>query len=128
MRERLSAVHQIIDRMTEDGLQGHGLPYEIRQEPSWRFDNLPDAHSDDRLWGYMIRAAEEFRLGQPEDPVLYDLMRMGIFDWRGDNDNPRLNQATQAIRHSTALASRILPQILNVEKKVRPPDLSFLCK
>ena len=56
------------------------------------------------------------RWDELNDPVLRRLLRMGIFDWR--NDGTRLHQATQAIRHGTAIGTRILGRVLEVERKV----------
>ena len=41
---------------------------------------------------------------------------MGIFDWKGVNVRP--NASIPAMRFSTALATRLLPRILELEKKV----------
>ena len=51
------------------------------------------------------------------DPVLYDLLKAGVLDW--EKPNERLNQATQAIRHSTAIQMRMLAKHLQLEEKVR---------
>ena len=67
----------------------------------------------------MMRASEEFflmRWEEVNDPVLRRLMRMGIFDWDGEDN--RLHQATQAIRHGTAMSTWILGRVLQVESKV----------
>jgi hypothetical protein len=72
------------------------------------------------LWAYGIRASEEFRLRDWEkvkDPVLKRLFTMGIFDWIDKDD--RLNQATQAVRLSTAMSSRMLDRMMELEDKVR---------
>ena len=53
----------------------------------------------------------------PQDAVISHLLRMGIFDWSGDDT--RLHQATQAMRHSSALGCRLLGRILVEERKVR---------
>ena len=41
---------------------------------------------------------------------------MGIFDWKGHD--VRLNQVTPAMWHSTAIATRLVPRILELESKV----------
>ena len=41
---------------------------------------------------------------------------MGIFDWKGHDI--RLNQVTLAMWHSTAIATRLVPRILELESKV----------
>ena len=50
------------------------------------------------------------------DPVLKRLLKMGIYNWK--NKDTRLHQATQAIRHSTAVSTRILGRVLQQEHKV----------
>jgi len=51
------------------------------------------------------------------DPVLYDLLKAGVLDW--EKPSERLNQSTQAIRHSTAIHMRLLAKHLQLEEKVR---------
>ena len=41
---------------------------------------------------------------------------MGIFDWKGHD--VRLNQVTPAMWHSMAIATRLVPRILELESKV----------
>ena len=41
---------------------------------------------------------------------------MGIFDWKGHN--VRLNQVTPAMWHSTAITTRLILRILELESKV----------
>ena len=41
---------------------------------------------------------------------------MGIFDWKGHD--VRLNQVTPAMWHSTAIATRLVPRILELKSKV----------
>ena len=55
------------------------------------------------------------------DPALLSLLRMGILDWKAPNDH--LHQATQAIRHGTAMVLRFLPRILKLESQVRETDI-----
>ena len=45
--------------------------------------------------------------------VLYNLMRMGVMDWTGEN--ARGNQSTQAMCLATALASRLI-RITNADR------------
>jgi len=52
-----------------------------------------------------------------KDPVLHHLMAMGAWDW-DKKEGAKLNQATRAMRFSTALVSCLLPRILNLEAKV----------
>ena len=42
--------------------------------------------------------------------------QMGIFDWKGHD--VRLHQVTPAMWHSTAIATRLVPRILELETKV----------
>ena len=85
----------------------------------WKNDHFPQCFFEDHLWCYMCRASEELRVEWKDhlhDPVLYNLLRMGIFDWKGANVRP--NASIPAMRFSTALATRLLPRILELEKKV----------
>ena len=41
---------------------------------------------------------------------------MGIFDWKGHD--VRLNQVTPVMWHSMAIATRLVPRILELESKV----------
>ena len=52
-----------------------------------------------------------------QDALLLSLLRMGVLDWKAPNNH--LHQATQAIRHGTAIALRLLPRILKLESQVR---------
>jgi hypothetical protein len=75
----------------------------------------------------MIRAKTDLLMidrNRLNDMVLYDLLNDGIDDWLEPNN--RLHQATQAIRHSTAIHMRMLAKHLQLEDKVRP--LSFAIK
>ena len=75
----------------------------------WINDILNECHYDDRLWGYTIHVVEELRTRDPvvfTNGVLYNLMRMGVMDWTGEN--ARGNQSTQAMHLATALASRLI--------------------
>ena len=46
---------------------------------------------------------------------------MGVLDWKAPNN--QLHQVTQAIHHGTAMALRFLPQILDLESKVKETDV-----
>ena len=75
----------------------------------WINDILNECHFDDHLWGYTIHVVEELHTRDPvvfTDRVLYNLMRMGVMDWTGEN--ARGNQSTQAMRLATVLASRLI--------------------
>ena len=68
----------------------------------------------------MIRGAEWLRVVDQtkiNDASLLSLLRMGVLNWKAPNN--RLYQATQAIRHGTAVALRLLPRILKLESWVR---------
>ena len=68
----------------------------------------------------MIRGAEWLRVVDQtkiNDASLLSLLRMGVRDWKAPNN--RLHQATQAIRHGTAVALRLLPRIMKLESRVR---------
>ena len=45
-----------------------------------------------------------------------EFQQMGIFDWKGHD--VRLHQVTPAMWHSTAIATRLVPRILELETKV----------
>ena len=86
----------------------------------WWNDVFPNLYFDDRLWAHMIRGAEWLRVvDRPKinNASLLSLLCMGILDWKAPNN--RLHQATQAIRHGTAIALRLLPRILKLESRVR---------
>ena len=51
------------------------------------------------------------------DPSLLSLLHMGVLNWSAPND--RLHQATQVIRHGTAIALCFLPRIMKLESQVR---------
>ena len=87
----------------------------------WHDDTLPKCLTDDQLWGYSIWAGEEMTedtWGGIKDPVLQNLMRIGIFE-RKDRQDQCLNQTLPAIRYSTAITSRLLPRFSELETKVR---------
>ena len=48
--------------------------------------------------------------------VTDNFQQMGIFDWKGHD--VRLHQVTPAMWHSTAIATRLVPRILELESKV----------
>ena len=68
----------------------------------------------------MIRGAEWLQFvnrTKINDALLLSLLCMGVLNWKAPNN--RLHQATQAIRHGTAVALRLLPRILKLESRVR---------
>jgi hypothetical protein len=124
---RYRRVHHVIDlwltfrfQITQRML--HGVVRAGQQgfiEGEWRRDTFPELHNDDALWAYMVRASEEYRLldrGRLRDDVLRRLLRMGIYDWTGEDN--RLNQTTPAMRHATAMVTRLVNRLLEVEEKV----------
>ena len=70
----------------------------------WFRQNHLGLYNDDFLWANMIRAHGQLVNEWPtlNDNVLRRLMRIGIADWTGND--ARLHPATQAMRHSTAVA------------------------
>jgi len=85
----------------------------------WKVDSLPEAHYDDKLFGYCVRISERIRTRDPglfSDNILYTLFKMGIYDW--EDPNKRNDQAMQAMRHSTAMADCLLQRIFDVERAV----------
>ena len=98
-------------------LHGAILPGEQRfDKDRWANDILNECHFDDRLWGYTIRVIEELRTRDHAvftDGVLFNLMRMGVNDWVGENS--RGHQSTQAMRLATALTSRVI-RITNADR------------
>jgi len=86
----------------------------------WHRDAFSELYNDDALWAYSIRVSEEIRVAghtKVKDPVLRRLMAMGAWDW-DKKEGAELNQATRAMRFSTALVSRLLPRVLDLEAKV----------
>jgi len=85
----------------------------------WKNDQLEDLHNDDALWGFMIQASEEYRLMDHTklcDPVMRSLLRMGIYDWKGEDHC--LHQTTPAMRHATTMATRLLARTMTLEDQV----------
>ena len=70
-------------------LNGAILPGEQHfSEERWINDILNECYFDDRLWGYTIHVVEELRthdLVVFTNGVLYNLMRMEVMDWTGEN-------------------------------------------
>ena len=86
----------------------------------WWNDVFPNLYFDDRLWAHMIRGAEWLRVVDRmkiNNASLLSLLRMGVLDWKAPNNC--LHQATQAIRHGTAIALCFLPRIMKLESWVR---------
>ena len=91
------------------------------RDQRWYQDGMAKVHNHDALWAFMIRLSDQmreddFKQGMMKDPVLWRLLKMGVWDWRGED--VLLNQTVPAVRHATALASRMLPRLFKLEKKV----------
>ena len=83
-----------------------------------RRDRFLELNLNDRLWANMIRAHYNLLALDKEtlnNPVLYNLLKAGVLDW--EKPNARLNQSTQAIRHSTVVHMRMLVKHLQLETK-----------
>ena len=68
----------------------------------------------------MIHGAEWLRVvnrTKINDASLLSLLRMGVLDWKTPNNH--LHQATQAIRHGTAIVLWLLPRMMKLESRVR---------
>ena len=77
-------VVQIADRMQ------HGtIPTgeHVGLDTCWERDILPECHNDNTLWGYTICNLDVLHQeGEViNDPVFFNLLHMGIYDWRGVN-------------------------------------------
>ena len=98
---------------------------ELARQAQWGRDNYPELHNDDALWAYMIRASQEYERLKPEvnDPVIGRLVRMGVYDWSGQDHRSR--QAGQAMRHATAFCLRLLKRIVGVEETVSLAKVSL---
>ena len=90
------------------------------EESRWHDDTLEGLAYDDVLWGYMVRVCEEQRVDRAnaygKDPVFNRLMTMGTFDWT--HEDTSLYAPSQAIRFSTALASRLASRNWKLENEV----------
>ena len=100
---------------------GHILPGEQTFNPHhWHSDTLRECENNNQVWGYIIHAREELTKGswgEVNDPVLVNLMKMGIFDWK-NKDGQLFPAAVQAIHHGTAITSRLIPHLVTLEDKV----------
>ena len=89
----------------------------------WVNDDLSDCPNEDALWGFAARASGELEKTPREkvdDPVLYRLFRMGLFDWPGKK---MLQEGVSlGVRFAAVVASRLFARILGVEEKVRSPS------
>ena len=89
----------------------------VGSDARWERDVLPECHNNNTLWGYAIRNSDVLHQERESvnDPVLFNLLRMGIYNWRGVNTLQ--NQAVQAVRWSSAMIMRVL-QHVKLEKQV----------
>ena len=102
----------------------HGILKEGEDEATahhrWWNDIFPNLFFNDQLWAHMICRAEWLQMvdwRKINTPSLLSLLRMGVLDWSAPNDC--LHQATQAIRHGTAIVLCFLPRIMKLESRVR---------
>ena len=89
-------------------------------ERRWHCDVFSELYNDDALWAYSIQVSEEIQVvdhTKVKDPVLRHLMVMGAWDW-DKKEGAKLHQATRMMQFSTALVSRLVPRILDLEAKV----------
>ena len=100
-----------------------GSAGDVTTRALWANDDLSECHNEDALWGYTIRTSRELEKTSREavdDPVLYCLFRMGLFDWSGEN---RLQEVvSQGVHFATVVATRLFAHILGMEEKVRSPS------
>jgi hypothetical protein len=91
----------------------------------WKADTFAELYEEDRLWAYSIRVSDEleFLRGRMKDNVLYDLLKTGVMDWKSPH-NRQYAQLKIGMRHSTAMVSRLVPWIKEVEDKVRSHSTS----
>ena len=86
----------------------------------WWNDVFLNLFFDDRLWAHMIHRAEWLCMVdwmKINNPSLLLLLYMGVLNWKAPNNC--LHQATQAIRHGTAITLWFLPRIMKLESWVR---------
>ena len=86
----------------------------------WWDDVFPNLFFDDWLWAHMICGAEWLHVVDQtkiNDLSLLSLLCMGVLDWKAPNNH--LHQATQVIRHGTAIVLWFLPRIMKLESWVR---------
>ena len=86
----------------------------------WWNNVFPNLFFDDWLWAHMIHGAEWLCVVDQtkiNNLSLLSLLRMGVLDWKAPNNH--LHQATQVIRHGTAIMLCFLPRIMKLESQVR---------
>ena len=91
------------------------------EESCWHNDTLEGLPYDNVLWGYMVYICEEQQVygagSYGDDPVFQHLIMMGTFNWT--HADMSLYATSQAIRFSTALASRLASRNQKLENEVR---------
>ena len=86
-----------------------------------------DCYNDDALWGFAIATSREQFLRQMdprEDEVLQNLINMGVFNW--EDPDIEGHESHRSMRHSSAMASRLLKRIETLETKVMVVIIGFL--
>ena len=105
-----------------DAVAKESLPYS-----EWSKVRFGDCYNDDALWGFAIATSREQFLRQMdprEDEVLRTLIDMGVFDW--EDPDIEGHESRRSMRHSSAMVSRLLKRIENLETKVRAVIIGFL--
>ena len=86
----------------------------------WWNDVFPNLFFDNWLWAHMICGAEWLHVVdwmKINNLSLLSLLHMGVLDWKAPNNC--LHQATQVIRHGTAIMLYFLRRIMKLESWVR---------
>jgi len=96
---------------------------DITARVHWANDELSECHNEDALWGFAIRASGELEKTTKEkadDPVLYCLFCMGLFNWPGR----RMLQEGMSlgVDFTTVVATRLFSRILGIEEGVHSPS------
>ena len=89
------------------------------RKDAWWSDNLKECHNDDFLWGCTIKNHEWLTKFHPntEDVVMYNLIRLGTYDWSGENELK--GHALQAVRYAGAVVGRLTDRTNRLKSKVR---------
>ena len=91
---------------------------------AWRSTTLDNCHFDDAIWGYTVRAFDDWSNRDPSrwnDPVLDNLFIMGSLDWIGENH--RYAQSIQSMWFALVLGSQLKMELVWLEDLVRPQSL-----
>ena len=97
---------------------------EVFNIDAWWSTTLDNCHFDDAIWGYTIRAFNDWKnwdLSRWNDPVLDDLFIMGLLDWIGENH--RYAQSIQSMRFTLVLGSQLKMELVRLEDLVWLPSL-----